>query len=126
MTINIDGETATVLTDDFSANTDSDSVILRLLPAYDTYVLGYNGREYTVPAEHDSRVWPGGGIIRPIVTLNGRTIATWKFDRSQKPLSIQVESFASFESEFEPYLQAEIDDISHFLGVDIEHQLTRN
>lgn len=123
-TISIEGKAATVLTDNFPVETDSDSVILRLLPAYDTYVLGYDGREHTVPAEYDSRVWPGGGIIHPIVTLNGHTIGTWKLVRSQKSPSIQVELFAQLDSELESYLQAEIDDISHYLDADIEYQLT--
>lgn len=122
-TISTNGQAATVLIDSFPVDITPDSVILRLLPAYDTYLLGYDGREHAIPAEYDSCVWPGGGIIRPIVTLNGRTIATWQFDRSQEPLSVHIEPFDTFESVLEPSLRAEIDDIGRFLGTDIGYQL---
>ncbi|MFF1870485.1 winged helix DNA-binding domain-containing protein [Kitasatospora herbaricolor] len=34
---------------------------VRMLPAYDNYLVGYRGRELSVPAAHHGRVWPGGG-----------------------------------------------------------------
>jgi hypothetical protein len=52
--------------------------IVRLLPAFDTYLLGYRSRDFAVPAEHARKVWPGGGIVRPTVVENGRAVATWR------------------------------------------------
>jgi hypothetical protein len=52
--------------------------ITRLLPAFDTYLLGYRSRDFAVPAEHARRVWPGGGIVRPTVVENGRAVGTWR------------------------------------------------
>jgi hypothetical protein len=38
---------------------------VRMLPAYDNYLVGYRGRELSVPAAHHGRVWPGGGASVP-------------------------------------------------------------
>jgi hypothetical protein len=46
--------------------------VVCLLPRYDTYLLGYQGRELTVAAEHSRRIHPGGGIIHPAVLVDGR------------------------------------------------------
>ncbi|MEA2440376.1 MAG: hypothetical protein QOH76_1800 [Thermoleophilaceae bacterium] len=55
-----------------------DPPVVRLLPAFDTYLLGYRSREFAVPAEHARDVWPGGGIVRPTVVANGRGVGTWR------------------------------------------------
>ena len=52
--------------------------VVRLLPAFDTYLLGYRGRDLAVPAAHAAQVWPGGGIIRPTVVENGLAVGTWR------------------------------------------------
>ncbi|MFD6419744.1 winged helix DNA-binding domain-containing protein [Streptomyces sp. NPDC060194] len=54
---------------------------VRLLPAFDNYLVGYRRRDLSVPAEHERRVWPGGGIIRATVTLDGWAIGTWSGGR---------------------------------------------
>ncbi|MGP3979908.1 winged helix DNA-binding domain-containing protein [Streptomyces sp. KR80] len=50
---------------------------VRLIPAYDNYLVGYRSRELSVPADHERRVWPGGGQIRPTVLVDGWAIGTW-------------------------------------------------
>ncbi|WP_187645698.1 winged helix DNA-binding domain-containing protein [Streptomyces sp. TRM49041] len=54
---------------------------VRLIPAYDNYLVGYRGRELSVPAEHERRVRPGGGVIRPTVVVDGWAVGTWSGGR---------------------------------------------
>ncbi|MGW0607468.1 winged helix DNA-binding domain-containing protein [Streptomyces sp. NPDC002640] len=54
---------------------------VRLLPAYDNYLLAHRRRELSVPAEHEHRVWPGGGVIRATVLVDGLAVATWSGGR---------------------------------------------
>ena len=49
----------------------------RLLPAFDPYLLGWKDRAFAVPPEHARAVHPGGGIIRPTVTVDGLAMGTW-------------------------------------------------
>jgi hypothetical protein len=51
---------------------------VRLLPAFDTYLLGYRSRDFAVPDAHSRTVWPGGGIVRPTVVANGRAVGIWR------------------------------------------------
>lgn len=49
-----------------------------LLPAFDELLLGYVDRTPTVPAEHERVVYPGGGILRPVVLQDGVATGTWR------------------------------------------------
>jgi len=82
--------------------------ITRLLPAFDTYLLAYRSREFSVAPEHARKVWPGGGIVRPTVVENGRAVATWRRSGTR----IEIEPFG-------PHNIAagdEIADVQRFLG----------
>jgi hypothetical protein len=92
-----------------AADATPDPPVTRLLPAFDTYLLGYRSRDFAVPAEHARKVWPGGGIVRPTVVENGRAVATWK--RSGTKIEIEP---------FDPVMTIaaddEIADVRRFLG----------
>lgn len=49
----------------------------RLLGAFDPYLLGWKDRKFAVPPEHARSVHPGGGIIRPVATVDGVVVGTW-------------------------------------------------
>jgi hypothetical protein len=66
-----------------------DPPVVRLLPAFDTYLLGYRSREFCVPAEHARKVWPGGGIVRPTVVVDGRVVGTWR----RSGAKVEIEPF---------------------------------
>lgn len=48
-----------------------------LLAAFDTTMLGWRTREPLVAAAHDRHVLPGGGMLRPVVLIDGRAAGTW-------------------------------------------------
>jgi hypothetical protein len=82
--------------------------LVRMLPAFDTYLLGYRDRAIAVPAQHSARVWPGGGIIRPTVVENGLAVGTWR----RAGARVTVEPFATAE----PAVEEELADIARFLA----------
>ena len=95
---------------------------VRLLGFFDTYLLGYRGRGLAVGAEHLSRVNAGGGMIRPVVTIDGLAVATWSWTRLSggRGLEISVEAFAGMEGALASVMDAvrgEVRDIGRFLGV---------
>lgn len=90
---------------------------LRLLPAFDTYLLGYASRALIVEQAHAGRVWPGGGILHPTAVAAGRAVATWRYEagsKTRRPL-VRV---APFTADGVPHarLQEETADIGRFLG----------
>jgi hypothetical protein len=88
-----------------------DPAAVRLLPAFDTYLLGYRSRELTVPAEHAREVWPGGGIVRPTVVANGRAVGTWR----RAGRKVEVEPFPNAAIDDEA-LAEEVADVQRFLA----------
>jgi hypothetical protein len=89
--------------------------LVRLLPAFDTYLLGYRDRSDAVPAEHARRVWPGGGIIRPTVVANGRAVGTWRLTRRGNRVQVGLEPF---DPDRELGAADEVEDVRRFLGAD--------
>jgi hypothetical protein len=90
-----------------------DPPLVRLLPAFDTYLLGYRDRSPAVPAEHLKQVWPGGGIIRPTAVANGLAVGTWRLQRSVRRVRVELEPF---DAAAPPDADDEIEDVRRFLG----------
>ncbi|HEX4814426.1 MAG TPA: crosslink repair DNA glycosylase YcaQ family protein, partial [Nonomuraea sp.] len=51
--------------------------LTRLLPAFDEFLLGWRGRDPIVAAEHAREVFPGGGILRAVVLVDGVIRGVW-------------------------------------------------
>src|SRR5205814_8078005 len=65
---------------------------VRLLPAFDTYLLGYRNRELMVPQTSlRRRLQRGGGWLHPAVVVDGRTVAAWTLDRAGRNARITLE-----------------------------------
>jgi hypothetical protein len=90
--------------------------IVRLLPSYDTYLLGYRSRDIILPPEHAKRIYPGGGLLHPALLVNGRARGTWRVERRRESMEVTVEPFADLPAEVRPGLEAEARDLAHFLG----------
>jgi hypothetical protein len=104
--------------DEIAATRDQDSeVVLRLLPAYDPYLLGYRDRELTVPAAYARRVHPGGGLLRPVVLVGGRAAGTWRTKKRAAGLVVQVEPFEPLSAAVLQALENEVKDLGRFLDM---------
>jgi winged helix DNA-binding protein len=90
---------------------------LRLLAAFDTYLLGYRDRDLMLAPRFAKRVQAGGGWIRPTVVVDGRVVGTWRQQRTRDGLSVVIEPFEPLPRELLPALEAEVADVGRFLGV---------
>jgi hypothetical protein len=94
---------------------------VRLLPRYDTYLLGYANRELVVARQFSQRINAGGGIVHAVVLVGGRALGTWRIEKKRGRLQIRVEPFEALDSGILPALEAEAADIGRFYG--LEHNL---
>jgi hypothetical protein len=85
---------------------------VRLLPAWDNFLLGHRNRALTVRPEHDGEVLPGGGVLRPSLTIDGMVAGGWRFEKGTP----SVEPFAPLTQDAAA-VDAEIDDILRFRAV---------
>jgi hypothetical protein len=58
--------------------------IVRLLPHFDAYRLGYRNRDLVVAPRYNRRIQCGGGWLRPVVIVNGWVVATWSYNDKGK------------------------------------------
>jgi Winged helix DNA-binding domain len=84
---------------------------VRLLPAFDEWLLGWSSREFTLARAHARRPLPGGGIVRPVVIADGRVCGTWRLDRARR--RVEVEPFGRGVRG----LDAEIEAVLRFVGL---------
>ena len=96
---------------------------VRLLGAFDTYLLGYKGRDLAVAPQHASKVNAGGGMIRPVVTIDGEAVGGWGMTRREagRAVDISVTPFDGMADRLPPVrdaLGAEVEDIGRFLDVE--------
>ncbi len=66
---------------------------LRLLPRFDTYLLGYQDRDLIVPPQHAKRINAGGGMVHAALLVDGSVAGTWTSERKRDGLEIAVEMF---------------------------------
>lgn len=87
---------------------------VRLLPAFDEYLLGYHDRELAVPPPHTKAVSAGGLRVLPSVAVDGAVVGTWKLARRRASVQVQVQPFDALDLDL---LAAEVTDVGRFLGV---------
>ena len=90
---------------------------IKILGAFDPYLLGYRTRDLGVGPELLKRVHPGGGIIRPTILVDGRAVATWTRKRTGRKLSICVSPFEALSEGVRAGIDREVEDIGRFLGL---------
>lgn len=90
---------------------------VRLLPKYDTLLLGYRDRDWVLPPDYASRIHPGGGLLRRSVLVDGRIVGTWDPEREgDDTLRVAVELFEDIAPDARDALAAEADDVGRFFG----------
>jgi hypothetical protein len=91
---------------------------VRLIPAFDEYLLGWRSRDHAVPEAFRRLIHPGGGIIKSAVLVDGLTAGTWTARRTASRIDIAVEPFAPFPADATAAIAAEAADIGTFLDLD--------
>jgi hypothetical protein len=89
--------------------------LVRLLPRFDTYLLGYKSRELVVDSHHARRIHPGGGMLRPALLVDGRALGTWSIKSYRRRIEILIEPFQRLDSAILPELENEVADLGRFL-----------
>ncbi|MER6948666.1 winged helix DNA-binding domain-containing protein [Nonomuraea sp. NPDC000554] len=87
----------------------ADGPVVRLAPAFDEYLLGWRSRDPIVPAGHARAVFPGGGILRPVLLVDGQVAGVW----ARRGGDVTVTPFGDLPPGL---LDDELADVRRFLG----------
>jgi len=82
---------------------------IRLLPAFDNYLIGYRERGFVSAARPEVYV---GGIIRPTLLVDGVVRARWQLTHD----AVQLTPFGSLPRSVLRAVDAEIADVARFVG----------
>src|SRR5262249_37186570 len=96
---------------------------VRLLPYFDSYLLGHKEREHLVSLERRPNIYRPQGRIAPAVLVDGRAGAVWTHTRKGSRLSVTVSPFEPLSPPIIDGIRGEARDLGRFLGapdVDIE------
>lgn len=93
------------------------ALVVRLLPGFDTYLLGYRSRNLVVSPQYARRINAGGGMVQPTLIVDGWAIGTWKLKRLTSSVEVVLEPFEELASEIQAGLEVEVVDIGRFLGM---------
>lgn len=89
---------------------------VRLVGAFDALLLGYADRSLHVPPGRARDINAGGGLIRPVVLVDGKVVATWKYQSARSPHRVEIAPFVAFTADERAGLEYEVRDIGRFLG----------
>jgi hypothetical protein len=98
---------------------------VRLLGAFDAYLLGYARRDLAVSASFARRIQAGGGWIHPSVVVDGRVVGTWRQQWAARMLTITVEPFEPMPRDVRPRVEAEARDVGRFFGLGVRFAVGR-
>jgi Winged helix DNA-binding domain len=93
---------------------------VRLLPAFDPYVVGFRPRSLLVDAAHEARIFRPQAWFSPVVLVDGRGVGIWERERRGRRLEVRIEPFTRLSAATRRALAEEADRLGEFLDVPAE------
>jgi len=87
---------------------------VRLLPAFDTFVLGHANRDHLVEAAHRSRVYRTAGWVAPTVLAGGRVVGTWEHRVEGDRVEVRLTPFEDLGSGVRAGVEAEAERLAAY------------
>lgn len=124
--VTIQGQLGFILTDRHKRRTMPATPQVRLLPAFDTYLLGYRHRHFAVPLPLQRRLQRGGGWLHPAVVANGLAVGAWSLHKSNGRGRVQIELLGRVSAAVRTRIHAEVTDIGRFLDLQMQVNFTQS
>jgi uncharacterized protein YcaQ len=90
---------------------------VRLLPAFDPYLMGHKSRDHLFDAAYRPRVSRTAGWISAVVLVDGRVAATWSSTVVRQTLRMAVAPFQKLQAEVRAEIGSRADEIASTLGL---------
>jgi len=118
MAIDVGGETVWMLEEQAPLLAQEFEAYVRLIPAYDPLLLGYQSRQWLVRTEFARQIHPGGGVLRPTVLVNGEAAGTWQMTRRKRFITVKMTPFDLFESDLLGLVKSEVKNLGRFFDIE--------
>jgi hypothetical protein len=120
--VDVDGRRGLMLAADAAdAATGQPTGAVRLLPAFDPYVVG-SSRDDTgvLAARHKARVHRPQGWISAVLLVDGRIEGVWRHERRGGRVAVEIRPFAAPDDDVRAGAEAEARRLAEFLGGELE------
>lgn len=117
--VDVAGRVGWVLRGDLAAlrRAKLDGPIVRLLPSFDSLLLGLVDKGHLVDATHYKRIYRPQGWLSPVVLVDGRAAGVWSYERKGRRLAVRVEAFRRFPAAVRSRVTDESEDLRRFFGI---------
>ncbi len=115
-----DGEAQMLKTQLEQLDAGTPEAVVRFLPRYDNYLLGYASRAFMVADEYAKQAHPGGGLIRACVIIDGEAKAHWKLEKRRAAIRLVVEPYENLSGAEAALMEAEAGSLGGFLDSKLE------
>ncbi|TLZ73126.1 MAG: winged helix DNA-binding domain-containing protein [Methanobacteriota archaeon] len=121
--VRVEGEAAWLLRKDLTAlrRADAKRPNVRLLPYFDSFLMGHDARGHLIDSKHYKRVYLPAGWIAPVVLVDGRVAGVWSYARKGGTLRIEAAAFHPLPTSVREAVEAEAADVARFF--DSKHEL---
>ena len=115
----VDGRRAWVLRKDLRAleKAKLDGPVVRLLPYFDTFLMGHKERGHLLDGAHYKRIYRPAGWVYPAVLVDGRIRGEWSYERKGRSLLVRIQPYATLNDATQDRIQGEAEDVARFLGL---------
>jgi hypothetical protein len=112
--VDVGGWRAWALTSDLEEMTAVPGLegVVRLVPHFDVYTLGFRPRERLVSEDQAARLFRQAGWISPVVLVDGVAAGVWSYEQAGSRVGVTVERFSRLSRS----LRASIESEAHRLG----------
>lgn len=96
---------------------------VRLLPAFDPYVVGFRPRALFVDSRHEARIFRPQAWFSPVVVVDGRAAGIWEREHRGGRLEVRVEPFSRLTVARRQAIADEVERLGEFLHASAELSL---
>jgi hypothetical protein len=95
-----------------------EEVQLRLLPKFDSFMLGHKDRSRMIKGEFMKHVYRKAGDIAASVLVNGYVAGTWKYKKTKRKLTVAVTPFEKLSRETIAELEHRVKELGTFMKIE--------
>ena len=115
--VDVEGWTASIMRSDLDQlqKMEMDEPNVRLLPYFDSFLLGHKSHRNIVDEENRKKIYRNQGWVSPVVLVNGRAQGVWSHEQDKGGLKVRIIPFKRIPGSLLKRIREEASDLGCFL-----------